>query len=86
MPPSKLLQRLRQQGRPAPEIPVAKPTTDWHQKFTIICDLSVTSRKTPVAAYGRDLKKLLLWLGSRALTKLKLNDLSDFIASLQRIN
>ncbi|MCC6508063.1 MAG: site-specific tyrosine recombinase XerD [Pirellulaceae bacterium] len=83
MAPSKL-QRLREQGRPTAAIPQAAPSSDWHQKFTDYLRSECHLAENTVAAYGRDLRKLLNWLGSRSIARLKLADLSDFIASLQK--
>ncbi len=83
MPPSKL-QRLRQQGRVTAPAPAAAPSTDWHQKFTDYLRSECHLAENTVAAYGRDLKKLLNWLGPRPVAHLKLGDLSNFIASLQK--
>lgn len=35
-----------------------------------------------IAAYGRDMKKFVAWVGKRSLAKLKVHDLSDFVATL----
>lgn len=83
MAPSKL-QRLREQGRPATPKPVDKPSTDWQQKFTDYLRSECHLAENTVAAYGRDLKRLLAWLGDASLAQLKLADLSEFVASLQR--
>jgi len=83
MAPSKL-QRLRQQGRSSPIAPPPGKSTDWHQKFTDYLRSECHLAENTVAAYGRDLKRLLLWLGGRSLNQLKLVDLSDFVASLQQ--
>lgn len=83
MAPSKL-QRLREQGRGATAEPVASVSGDWHQKFTDYLRSECHLAENTVAAYGRDLKKLLTWLGSNSLSRLKLADLSEFIAVLQK--
>ena len=83
MPPSKL-QRLREQGRVVAAVPAATPSTDWHQKFTDYLRSECHLAENTVAAYGRDLKKLLTWLGTQPVAKLKLSDLSQFIVSLQK--
>lgn len=83
MAPSKL-QRLRQQGRSSPSAPPSAKSTDWYQKFTDYLRSECHLAENTVAAYGRDLKRLLLWLGKRSLNQLKLADLSDFVASLQQ--
>ncbi len=83
MAPSKL-QRLRQEGRVTPAAPTATPSTNWHQKFTDYLRSECHLSENTVAAYGRDLKKLLNWLGTRPVNKMTLADLSHFIASLQK--
>ncbi len=83
MAPSKL-KRLREQGRAPVDAAPAAPVTDWHSKFTDYLRSECHLSENTVAAYGRDLKKLLLWLGSGSLARLKLADLSEFIAVLQK--
>lgn len=83
MAPSKL-QRLREQGRAATVEPVVSPSSDWHQKFTDYLRSECHLSENTVAAYGRDLKKLFSWLGSNSLSRLKLADLGEFIAVLQK--
>lgn len=83
MAPSKL-QRLREQGRAATPAAPSAPTTDWFNKFTDYLRSECHLAENTVAAYGRDLKKLLQWLGKNSPAKLKLSDLSEFIAVLQR--
>lgn len=83
MAPSKL-QRLRQEGRVTPAAPTATPSTNWHQKFTDYLRSECHLSENTVAAYGRDLKKLLNWLGTRPINKMTLTDLSHFISSLQK--
>lgn len=83
MAPSKL-QRLRQEGRVTPPAPTATPSTNWHQKFTDYLRSECHLSENTVAAYGRDLKKLLNWLGTRPINKMTLTDLSHFISSLQK--
>lgn len=83
MPPSKL-QRLREHGRPATAAPAADQTHDWQQKFTDYLRTECHLAENTVAAYGRDLKRLLTWLGTAPVTRMKLADLSDYIASLQK--
>lgn len=35
-----------------------------------------------ISAYGRDMQKFVAWVGKKRLSNLKVNDLSDFVASL----
>ncbi len=35
-----------------------------------------------IAAYGRDMKRFVAWLGKRQLSKLKVNQLSDYVSTL----
>ncbi len=83
MAPSKL-QKLRELGRQAPVAPAAKPSSDWHLKFTEYLRSECHLAENTVAAYGRDLKRLLGWLGDRPIQKLTLAELGDFVSSLQK--
>ena len=84
MAPSKL-QRLREHGRVAVVAPsAATASTDWHQKFTDYLRSECHLSENTVAAYGRDLKKLLQWIGTSSVSRLKLADLSEFVAALQK--
>ncbi|MFO1062965.1 MAG: site-specific tyrosine recombinase XerD [Pirellulales bacterium] len=83
MAPSKL-RRLREQGG-ATKAPVApSKSQDWQQKFTDYLRSECHLSDNTVAAYGRDLKRFLQWLGPSSPARLKLADLSEFVASLQR--
>ena len=83
MAPSKL-QRLRDQGRVVAPVPAVAESTDWLQKFTDYLRSECHLAENTVVAYGRDLKKLLLWLGPRSISRMKLADLSEFIVALQK--
>lgn len=83
MAPSKL-QRLREQGRAPVAAPATEKTVDWQQKFTDYLRSECHLAENTVAAYGRDLKRLLNWLGNSSLMRLKLSDMSQFVASLQK--
>ncbi|MCA9132856.1 MAG: site-specific tyrosine recombinase XerD [Planctomycetales bacterium] len=80
---SSKLRRLRQQG--AVENPVAAPIagSDWPLKFTHYLRTECHLADNTVLAYGRDLRRLMSWLGDRPLNRLRLGDLSDFVAGLQ---
>jgi integrase/recombinase XerD len=82
MAPSKL-KRLQAEGRsPAAPQPAAQ-SQDWQQKFTDYLRSECHLSENTVAAYGRDLKRFLNWASGKALARLKLSDLSDFLSSLQ---
>jgi integrase/recombinase XerD len=81
---SSKLKRLRQNGitgiAPAP----ADQPVNWYTRFTDYLRSECHLAENTVMAYGRDLVKLQQWAAGRALPKLQLDDLSEFIAWLQR--
>ncbi|MEZ6136108.1 MAG: site-specific tyrosine recombinase XerD [Pirellulaceae bacterium] len=77
------LQRLRQSGGANPKSEPSSTSTDWHQRFTDYLRTECHLAENTVMAYGRDLKRLLQWQGTKPLTRLKLADLSEFVAWLQ---
>ncbi len=80
---SSKLKRLREQGKPIslPEAP--SPSSNWLQKFIDYLRSECHLADNTVQAYGRDIKRLMDWLGGRPVNRLKLADLSDFVAALQ---
>ncbi len=82
---SSKLRRFREQGKAAnlPEAPAL--ASNWHQKFTDYLRTECLLADNTVAAYGRDLKRLLTWLGGRPVNRMKLADLTDFVAALQQM-
>lgn len=81
---SSKLKQLREKGRsPAP--PAAVPvSTNWHEKFTGYLRTECHLAENTVAAYGRDLNRLVTWLAGKSPKQLKLADLSEFVSSLHR--
>ena len=78
------LSRLREQGIVARSLPAPESGNNWHQKFTSYLRTECHLADNTVSAYGRDLQRLLNWLGSGPpVSRLKLSDLSEFVASLQ---
>ncbi len=77
------LSRLREKGPVTPLQPAAEVVGNWHQKFTHYLRSECHLADNTVAAYGRDLRRLLNWIGSTPAVRLKLSDLSEFVASLQ---
>jgi integrase/recombinase XerD len=57
---------------------------DWPQKFMDYLRSECHLADNSVAAYGRDLKRLVAWRGMKPLNRLCLSDLSDYIAYLQQ--
>jgi integrase/recombinase XerD len=77
------LKRLRDQGISEPLAPAESAHGDWHQKFTNYLRSECHLAENTVLAYGRDLRRLLKWLGSSQVQRLKLGDLSEFVEWLQ---
>lgn len=77
------LSRLREQGTPTAPPPTAPVGSDWHQKFTNYLRSECHLADNTVVAYGRDLRRLVTWMGATQAHRLKLSDLSEFVAWLQ---
>ncbi len=77
------LQKLRESGRTAEAPTTTSTSTNWYQKFTDYLRSECHLASNTVEAYGRDLRRLLGWLGNSPVNHLKLGDLSEFIQSLQ---
>jgi integrase/recombinase XerD len=77
------LRRFRAQGNVANAPAELKAGSNWHQKFADYLRSECHLADNTVLAYGRDLQKLLAWAGSTPLNRLKLSDLSEFVAALQ---
>lgn len=72
---------LREAGPPSkPSHSVASVRDDFLKYLRGECHLADNT----IAAYGRDLKRLVEWLGKRRLDTLRVGDLTDFIETLQR--
>jgi integrase/recombinase XerD len=77
------LKRLREQGKTSNLPPAPALASNWLQKFTDYLRTECLLADNTVQAYGRDLKKLLDWLAGKPVNRLKLADLTEFVASLQ---
>ncbi len=77
------LGKLREKGTSASRLPPAEVVGTWHQKFTNYLRTECHLADNTVQAYGRDLRRLIGWMGSTPANRLKLSDLSEFVASLQ---
>ena len=77
------LRRFREQGSVVHSISGPEPGSNWHQKFTDYLRSECHLADNTVLAYGRDLNKLIAWLGKKPINHLRLSDLSEFVASLQ---
>ena len=77
------LRRLRAAGTSPPPPPAAEAVDDWHPKFTNYLRSECHLAENTVAAYGRDLRRLMTWKGATPAQRLKLADLSEFVAWLQ---
>lgn len=80
---SSKLQRLRAQGSLKEAVPLAPAGSDWHQKFIDYLRSECHLADNTVQAYGRDIRRFLAWAGKTSLNRLRLSDLSEFVASLQ---
>ena len=80
---SSKLQRLREQGKPINLAPSPALNSNWQQKFIDYLRSECHLADNTVQAYGRDIKRLMSWLSGRPVNRLRLADLSEFVASLQ---
>ncbi len=78
------LKKLRAAGMIAPRPGPSDQTVDWYVRFTDYLRSECHLAENTVTAYGRDLRRLQKWAAGKALAKLQLSDLSEFIASLQQ--
>lgn len=78
------LTRLREQGKTSSQPAPNSTTGNWFQRFTDYLRTEAHLAENTVAAYGRDLNRLLKWLKGKPVNRLKLSDLTDFVASMQR--
>ena len=62
--------------------PKQPSTKRWMDSFVEYLRSECHLAENSVAAYQRDLRRLDQWLGGRSITKLKISDLSDFVAWL----
>ena len=77
------LSRLREKGASDSRLPPAEVGSNWQQKFTNYLRTEAHLADNTVQAYGRDLRRLLSWMGSTPANRIKLSDLSEFVALLQ---
>ncbi|MEZ6080042.1 MAG: site-specific integrase [Pirellulaceae bacterium] len=77
------LSRLREKGSSDSRLPPAEVGSNWQQKFTNYLRTEAHLADNTVQAYGRDLRRLLSWMGSTPANRIKLSDLSEFVALLQ---
>lgn len=72
---------LRQAGPPAkPSQSAQSVRDDFLRYLRSECHLAENS----IAAYGRDLQRMIEWLGKRRLDAIRVGDLTDFMETLQR--
>jgi integrase/recombinase XerD len=56
---------------------------DWLQRYTHYLRSECHLAENTVLAYGRDIRRLLQWLGGRRVARVQLQDLSEFVGWLQ---
>lgn len=77
------LSRLREKGASVSAPPPPALGSNWQVKFTNYLRSECHLAENTVLAYGRDLRRLLTWMGSTPANQVKLNGLSEFVATLQ---
>jgi len=77
------LKRFRASGNTSTRPEVLSHDQDWHLRFTDYLRTECHLAENTVLAYGRDLKRFLIWLGHKHVNQVQLSDLSDFFATLQ---
>lgn len=77
------LKKLRQNTTATPTQPIQEESADWCARFAEYLRSECHLAENTVLAYERDLRRLLKWWGSKAISQIQLADLSDFIESLQ---
>lgn len=80
---SSKLRKLRQNGGASAKSEPLAASDDWKQKFTDYLRSECHLAENTVQAYGRDLARFQRWLGKRSVSRLKLADMSEFVAWLQ---
>lgn len=78
------LKQLRASGQNTPPPDTSSQPVDWLTRYTDYLRSECHLAENTVLAYGRDFVRLQQWAAGRSLTKLQLDDLSEFIAWLQR--
>ncbi len=77
------LSRLREKGTTERRLPPPELGSNWQLKFTNYLRTECHLADNTVQAYGRDLRRLLAWMGTTPANRVKLSDLSEFVAVLQ---
>ncbi len=77
------LSRLREKGTAVSRPQEPELGSNWQVKFTNYLRTECHLADNTVQAYGRDLRRLLAWMGSTPANRVKLADLSEFVATLQ---
>ncbi len=77
------LSRLREKGTTELRLPPPELGSNWQLKFTNYLRTEAHLADNTVQAYGRDLRRLLAWMGTTPANRVKLSDLSEFVAVLQ---
>jgi integrase/recombinase XerD len=77
------LSRLREKGTSESRLPPLEVGSNWQHKFTSYLRSECHLADNTVQAYGRDLRRLLTWMGTTPANRVKLADLSEFVALLQ---
>lgn len=78
------LRKLRESGNL--ETAFATPpgvASDWFARFTDYLRSECHLAENTVLAYGRDLRRMLTWLGKKPVSQVRLGDLSEFVSTLQ---
>ena len=78
------LKRHRRTGRTEPRPDPAPHTIDHLQRFANYLRSECHLADNTVQAYTRDLQRFVGWLGGRPVRSLRLDDLSEYVAALQR--
>lgn len=77
------LQKMRVQPRKERAVQRAN---QWNESFVEYLQRECHLAENTVAAYRRDLQRFELWRGNRSIQRLKISDLSDFVAWLSDQN
>ena len=75
---------VRPQGRPVLRVSADDTTRRWTEMFIDYLRTECHLAENTVAAYRRDLQRLLHWLGGRRIPQLTIRDLADFAGTLHQ--
>jgi integrase/recombinase XerD len=76
------LQQLQKAGAPAKGARATEAVCDeFFDYLRSECHLAVNT----VAAYGRDIRRFVQWLGAKSLNQLTVNELSDYVGTLHEM-